>query len=187
MHALSNVELAEIAHVSKSTISKWFNTDTEPRSSAIKGISTALNIPVRYFYDDDYHYNFRKFDAPVYDVAAGEGRTNGEYATEHIHTENSDEYSYIRIHGDSMLPELRDGDLVKVHHVSNDVTPNDFSVVKVDGETATIKFVEFSDGGMWLRASNKEVFEDTFYDARQIATYPVKVVGKAVAIVERTL
>lgn len=181
MHALSNVELAEIAHVSKSTISKWFNTDTEPRSSAIKGISTALNIPVRYFYDDDYHYNFRKFDAPVYDVAAGEGRTNGEYATEHISKEASEDYSYIRVHGDSMLPNVQDGDLVKVHH-QTETTPSDLTVIKVDGETATLKYVEVTDTGIWVRALNKEVFEDRFFSVKEVLTLPVTIIGKAVEL-----
>lgn len=181
MHALSNVELAEIAHVSKSTISKWFNTDTEPRSSAIKGISTALNIPVRYFYDDDYHYNFRKFDAPVYDCAAGEGRVNGEYATEHVSKEASEDYSYIRIHGDSMLPKVQDGDLIKVHH-QTETTPSDLTVIKVNGETATLKYVEVTDTGIWVRASNKDVFEDRFFSVKEVLTLPVTIIGKAVEL-----
>lgn len=189
---MSAYKLSKELGLSRSVFSEWKSGKSKPKYETVQLIADYFDVPISYFYDGESdklgaeHEFWSTKPQPVYDVAAGQGRVNGEYAAEHVSSGASDEHSFIRIHGDSMLPYLQDGDLVKVHNVP-DVTPSDFTVIKVDGETATIKYVEFADGGVYLRASNKDVFEDTFYDAREIATLPIKVIGKAVAIVERML
>ena len=45
-----------------------------------------------------------------------------------------------------------------------------------------MKHVEWTGEGLWVRAENKEVFEDRFYSVKDIATIPVQVVGKAVEV-----
>lgn len=113
-------------------------------------------------------------------VAAGNGRINEEY-------ENTSEYSTVRICGDSMYPSLHDGDLVRVHHVADDISPHDFAIVKINGNESTCKHIEITHDGIWLRAENKDVFEDTFFTVQEVLTIPVTIIGKAVAIVERKL
>lgn len=114
------------------------------------------------------------------EVAAGSGRINDEY-------ENTSEYSTVRICGDSMYPSLHDGDLVRVHHVTDDISPHDFAIVKINGDESTCKHIEITNDGIWLRAENNDVFEDTFYSVQEVLTVPVTIIGKAVAIVERKL
>lgn len=176
--------LAEAKHVSEYRVAKdlgfsssffsgWKKGVSTPKKDKIEKIAAYFDVPVSYFYEE-----------PIYDVAAGEGRVNGEHATEYMKAEHDEETSYIRIHGDSMLPELRDGDLVKVHH-QTETAKTDYTVVKVDGETATIKFVEVTETGVWIRALNKEVFEDRFYTVKEVLSLPVKIVGKAIEVTRK--
>ena len=118
---------------------------------------------------------------PLYDVAAGQGRINDDFADEYVEEEEEVEegYSWCRIVGDSMYPILHDGDKVKVRHQTQ-TEPTDLTVVKVDGESATVKYVEVTDNGVWLRAENKEVFADRFYTVSEVLTLPITIIGKVV-------
>ena len=118
---------------------------------------------------------------PVYEISAGQGRIN----------EDTNRYKPLngriaKVVGDSMLPSLRDGDYVNIVETS-DVTPRDYAVVRINGDEMTIKHVEFTEDGVWVRGENKEAFEDKFYSIKDIVLLPVQVVGKATAIVQRKL
>lgn len=182
---VSAYKLSKDLHFSRSMISDWKSGRSVPKASTLSKIADYFDVPLAYFYVDDPEAVMAAFPkdnlAPVYDCAAGEGRVNGEYATEHVSKEVSEDYSYIRIHGDSMLPKVQDGDLIKVHH-QTETTPSDLTVIKVNGETATLKYVEVTDTGIWVRASNKDVFEDRFFSVKEVLTLPVTIIGKAVEL-----
>jgi len=116
----------------------------------------------------------------VFDVAAGNGRIN-DYPLEFISEGISDTQELIKICGDSMFPDLHDGDICVVEK-SPETAKTDYTVVKVDGESATVKFVEVADNGVWLRAVNKEVYEDKFFTIQEVMTLPVTIIGKVVEI-----
>lgn len=176
--------------VKAQTLSSWKNGEYFPKRDKIEVLAKYFNVPAAYFYEGgtsarvlaDYPQEYWEQKEAVFDVAAGQGRINGEYAGDTIDDAPPDEeYSFARIHGDSMLPVLQDGDIVKVHHQS-ETDPSDFTVVKVDGESATVKHVEIVENGVWLRAENKEVYEDTFFSIQEVMTLPVTIIGKAVEI-----
>lgn len=85
-----------------------------------------------------------------------------------------------------MLPTLKDGDYVHIVEIP-DVTPQDYAVLRINGDEMTIKHVEFTEDGMWVRGENKEVFEDKFYTIKDIVLLPIQVVGKADEIIQRKL
>ena len=114
-------------------------------------------------------------------MSAGNGRIN-----ETADTFKPSEGRCARIVGDSMLPTLRDGDYVRIVETP-DVTPQDYAVVRINGDEMTIKHVEFTEDGMWVRGENKEAFEDKFYSIKDIVLLPVQVVGKATEIIQRKL
>ncbi len=114
------------------------------------------------------------------EVAAGNGRINDEY-------ENTSEYSTVKICGDSMYPSLHNGDIVKVHHVTDDIAPSDYAIVKINGEEVTCKHIDITVSGIWLRAENKEVYEDKFFTVQEVLTLPVTIIGKAISIIDRKL
>lgn len=177
---VSTAEVSRGTGIPYSTLNEWRKGKTQNISQDnLRKIAEYFDIAPWAFYgsvDDLWMYLEGK---PVFDVAAGQGRINSDYSGEYIKTDEED--SYLRVHGDSMFPELRDGDTVKVVETS-DVCPNDFAIVRIDGEALTIKHVEWTDAGLWLRAENKEVFPDRFYTAKEISTLPVQVIGKAVEV-----
>lgn len=192
MNGLSISEFSRQTGISKATISRWFNEEKTPRFDMIEKISARYGVPMDYFVDESFTEYFKLtkdgwvwkdnyYDEPTYEVAAGNGRVNEALG------EKTGEYSTIRICGDSMYPSLHDGDLVKVHHVTDDISPSDFAIVKINGDESTCKHIEVTNEGIWLRAENKEVFEDKFYSVQDVLSLPIQIIGKAVSIVERIL
>ena len=60
-----------------------------------------------------------------------------------------DEIKVVRVKGNSMYPQLCNGDLV-VMHVQTSVDPGDIAVVVYNGEEATIKKVNYVYGEDWM-------------------------------------
>lgn len=191
MQGLSISELSRQTGVSKATISRWFNEDKIPRFDMIEKIAARYDYPMDYFIDESFTEYFKLtedgwvwkedyYNEPTFEVAAGKGRINQT-------DEKTGEYSTIKICGDSMYPSLHDGDIVRVHHVADDIGPNDYAIVKINGDESTVKHVEFVEDGIWLRAENKDVFADKFYSVQEVMTLPVTIIGKAVTIIKRDL
>lgn len=176
-----------------------------PKADRLYKVAKYFGVPMEYFFEDgtvpikdqaDLDAYFDQIndmrekrgklpikEKPLFRVAAGNGCYNSQYADETV--EADDGYEYATVCGDSMLPELRDGDTVKILR-QTETTPHDYTLVKVDGEHATIKFVEIVENGVWLRALNKEVFEDKFFSIQEVMTLPVTIIGKVVSF-ERKL
>lgn len=163
-----------------------------PNSMRLYKIAKYFDVPMEYFMDDDLVVeafneherllseldNLKK--KPLFRASAGQGAYNDTYADETI-SADEDGYEYATVIGDSMLPELKTGDVVKIKPQA-ETTPHDLTLVKVDGEHATIKFVEIVDNGVWLRAINKQVFEDKFYSIQEVMTLPITIIGKVVEV-----
>ena len=179
---LTAAEVCRGSGVKQATISHWKNGLYSPKKDKIQMIADFFDIPVLVFYGDDLldGYLAEGYGTNIQECAAGQGRINDGY-------ERTTEYSTVRIIGDSMYPTLHNGDLVKVHHVTNDITESDFAIVKINGDECTCKHVEMTSEGIWLRAENKDAFADKFYSVQDIATLPVAIIGKAISIVERKL
>lgn len=163
-----------------------------PRADRLFKIAEYFDVPMEYFFDDaerlDYYYEklqeqiseyLKGIEKPVYRASAGNGAYNDTYADESI-TMGEEGYEYATVVGDSMLPELRDGDVIKIEPTSQ-TSPRDFTLIKIDGEDCTVKFVEVVDNGIWVRALNKEVFADRFYTIQDVLTMPITIIGKVVA------
>lgn len=164
--------------------------DSMPKADRLHKIADYFDVPMEYFFDEEeairkIQDNLQKEidelvkDKPLYRVAAGEGCYNGTYADETIEADDGCEYA--KVIGDSMYPTLHDGDTVKILR-QTETTPHDYTLVKVDGEHATIKYVEIVSDGVWLRAENKEVYEDRFFSIQEVMTLPVTIIGKVVEL-----
>ena len=134
-----------------------------------------ISVAKSYGWEDDA----KELEKPLYRASAGQGAYNDTYTSESI-TMGEEGYEYATVVGDSMLPELRDGDVIKIEPTSQ-TSPKDFTLIKIDGEDCTVKFVEVVDNGIWVRALNKEVFEDRFYSIQDVLTLPITIIGKVVA------
>lgn len=184
---VTNASIAKEIGVDKSTLTRWFTSDSSPRSESVKAIADIFGIPVSMLYEVPVEFEkdielIKKPEA-VYEVSAGSGRINDGYETA---SSSVDDSELVRICGDSMLPTLHDGDIVRVIPAT-ETTQEEYTIVKINGDEATCKHVEITDTGIWLRGENKDAYTDTFYTVQQVLTLPVQVVGKATAIVQRKL
>ncbi len=94
------------------------------------------------------------------------------------------DYFALQVKGDSMLPTLKDGDVVIVRKQSN-VDSSDIAIVLVNGNDATIKEVKESPEGITLIGHNVAVFTPHFYSNKEIEELPVRIIGKAVEVRRR--
>lgn len=182
-------DVAKETGIAKSTFSGWKHGRFVPKKEKMELIAKHFDVPVEYFYydsvSDEYKERINNYIDMIrtYEVSAGSGRMNEGYETSSAPPKDSE---IVRICGDSMLPTLRDGDLVRVIPAT-ETTKEEYTIVKINGDEATCKHVEITDTGIWLRGENKEAYTDTFYSIQQVLTLPVQVIGKAVEIVSRSL
>lgn len=89
------------------------------------------------------------------------------------------EFFALQVKGDSMLPTLKDGDVVIVKKQPT-VDSGDIAIVLVNGNEATVKEVKESPAGITLIGHNVAVYTPQFYSNEEIKSLPVQVLGKVV-------
>jgi len=89
---------------------------------------------------------------------------------------NGKQFFGLKIKGDSMLPDYKDGDVV-IFQKQPDCNNGDDCVVMVNGNDATFKRVFKNDNGILLQPLNPSVCEPTSYNNEEIETLPVKIIG----------
>lgn len=176
-YGVSAYRLCKDTGLPRSTLSQWKAGTYKPKYDKIKRIAEYFDVPIEYFYGDD-----APAQEQVFEMSAGQGRLNEgyEYAPH-----DSGEQLTVRICGDSMYPSLHDGDMVKVIPAKQ-TDPQDYTVVKINGDEATCKHVEITDTGLWLRGENPDAYTDRFYTVQEVLTLPIQIIGKVVSL-ERTL
>ena len=90
------------------------------------------------------------------------------------------EHFALKIKGDSMIPDIKNGDIVIVR-VQPDVESGETAIVKVNGDDATCKRVVKHKTGISIVANNPN-YEPIFFTNKEIEELPVTVVGKVVEL-----
>ena len=176
---------------SQGSIGKMSNS--VPKADRLYDIAKYFDVPMEYFFAEEDAENARglesfiewvkeqeKNEKPLYRASAGQGAYNGDYVCKTVE-DYDDGFEYATVIGDSMLPILKDGDVVKIQPTTQ-TSPHDLTVVKINGDEATIKYFEVVENGVWLRAENKDVFEDRFYSIQEVMTLPITIIGKVVEL-----
>lgn len=180
--------LEQVLDFSQGSIRKM--DKSSPKADRLYKIAQYFQVPMEYFFNESDPFtetmvettlSFRESakEKPLYRASAGQGAYNDTYTSDSI-SMGEEGYEYATVVGDSMLPELRDGDIIKIEPTSQ-TSPRDFTLIKIDGDDCTVKFVEVVDNGIWVRALNKEVFADRFYTIQDVLTLPITIIGKVVA------
>lgn len=94
--------------------------------------------------------------------------------------QNQGEFFGLRIKGDSMKPDINNGDTVIVKQQS---TANNGEVViaLVNGDDATCKKFEKLDNGIMLISNNSE-YSPMYFSNEEVITKPVVIIGKVVEL-----
>lgn len=177
---VSQDELAKVIGVSKQTIYNYESGARKRMSDeALKKVSDYFNVTIDYLmgnsderkssgYTTDDVITTNIYKIPVYQtVAAGLGAYADDYIVgyEFAHIENPFEAQntvFIRVSGDSMSPQIEDGDLIQVRKQSS-VSSGEIAVILIDGEEGVIKQFFYDDGFVELRSFNPSYPPRTFH------------------------
>ena len=183
---MTQSDLAKILSVSESTVGKWILMKSIPRMGIIQKLSDYFNVPKSYFLEESSTYHAKGVRIPVLGrVAAGipieaiEDVEDWEEIPESMAKKG--EYFALRIKGDSMLPEIKEGDVVIVRKQPC-VDSGEIAIVLVNGTDATCKKIQKQESGITLIGYNTAVYSPTFYTIKQIEDLPVRVLGKVVEV-----
>lgn len=171
---LTQEELGIKLGLQKSAIAKYENGRVENiKQSTIQALAELFQVRPSYImgWDDN------PASAPLYEVAAGEGRLNDGYPSEEYKIQLEPEEFVVRVVGRSMEPTLQDGDVVIMTAQSVLDYPHQIALVKVDGEESTIKRVEVRDDGIMLIGDNIDVYPPHFFTVDQVEQLPVTIEG----------
>lgn len=92
------------------------------------------------------------------------------------------EYFALKVRGDSMLPTIKNGDVVIIRQ-QDDAESGKICVVMVNGDDATLKEIKKETNGIWILPHNPNSdFKPTFYSNKEIIEKPVRILGVAVEI-----
>lgn len=184
---LSQSELAKKLNISRSSIGMFESNARIPTTDTLIRYAQFFDVSL----DDllgitlqNNESNNVKYKVPVfYAVACGNPFVADEdiIDREEINPKlkSQGEHFGVKLRGDSMLPDFKDGDVVIVRKQS-DVDSGDIAIVRVNGDEATMKIVEKSPEGITLIATNPSVFLPKFYTNNQIETTPVSIIGKVI-------
>lgn len=90
------------------------------------------------------------------------------------------QYYGLKIKGDSMEPEYRDGDTIIIQQQERCNSGDDCAVM-VNGDDATFKRVRLQENGMTLQPLNSK-YEPRYFSAAEVQSLPVRILGVVVEI-----
>lgn len=182
---LSQQKVADYIGVSQNTYSYWENGKYNIDNDALKKLSELFNVSVDFLLGKEIAIPTKASIPVLGTVQAGipleaiEDIIDYEEISPSL-LEHGEEYFALQVKGDSMLPRMREGDVVIVRKQA-DVAHDDIAIVLVNGSEATIKRIVKSEAGIMLVANNP-AYEPRFYSNKEIAELPVIILGKVVEL-----
>ena len=176
-------EVADYLSVDRSTVTKWEGGKYDPDSETLVKLAIYYGTTVDELLGVAPVKGVR---VPIYgSVPAGipleaiENIEGYEEITPALASKG--EYFALRIRGESMSPFILDNDVVIVRR-QDSVDSGNVAIVLVNGSDATCKIVKISDDGITLIGHNTLVYPPHFYSQKEIATLPVRIIGRVVEV-----
>lgn len=197
-HNMTQDELGAKITATKSMISLWENGRRKVDTLNLQRIANAFNVTTDYLLGRSSTTNDSKSDInyaipltggvriPVLgSIVAGIPNTAVADYDEWIEISQSlamrGDYFALRIKGDSMEPTLFDSDIVVIRQ-QPDVEDGEIAAVSIAGNEATIKRIYHRSDGIDIVGDNVRAFPRMFYSNHDIASLPVRIMGKAVEV-----
>ena len=184
---MSMSELARRVGIAKSAISRYFNGTRELPLNKIEEFASALHTTPNYLLGMEYEppQSQQGIKIPVLGtVAAGIPISAVEDILDYEEIpqtwKNQGEFFGLRIKGDSMKPDINDGDtvIIKQQTIANN---GDIIIALVNGDDATCKKFEKLDNGIMLISTNSE-YSPMYFSNEEVITKPVVIIGKVVEL-----
>ena len=183
---ISRNQLSESLGISYSTISDWINGKAYPRIDKIEMMANYFGINKSDLVEE--HFTEEKpqgLQIPVLGtVAAGIPISAVEDILDYEEVpqswENQGEFFGLRIKGDSMKPDINNGDTVIVRQQST-ANNGDVVIALVNGDDATCKKLQKTDNGIMLVSNNSE-YSPMYFSNEEVLTKPVVIIGRVVEL-----
>lgn len=189
---MSPVELSKDSGVSKSALNHYLKGDLVPSQENAEKMAAVLKVNPLWLMGIQKNMIS---DQPVVSDGAVQIKVLGRVAagipieavTEYIDTEEipakmaqSGDYFGLQIHGDSMEPRMREGDVVIVRQ-QDDAENGDIVIAMVNGSDATCKRLTKYAGGIGLISLNPN-YDPMMFTDQEIVDKPVRIIGKVVEL-----
>lgn len=176
----TQIQLANAVNSTKSAVSAWVNGDRFPRVEYINAIADHFGITSEELLGLGHNSRI-----PVLGhVHAGQTTYAIEEILDYVDIgslkADPEEYFGLLVEGDSMLPELHDGDLVIVRKQSI-LEDGDIGVFSIGDNETTIKQYQQLSRHIALMPYNDE-YEGLMFSLREVAELPVLILGKVVQL-----
>lgn len=182
---LSQNELAKELGVRRETVAQWERGENAP-TRKLEELSRIFNVSTDYILGKriDSRPTPRGVRIPVL------GRVMAGIPIEAIQEildyeeipesmAKTGEFFALQVHGASMEPTLKEGDVVIVKKQPT-VDSGDIAIVLINGNDATVKEVKESPAGITLIGHNVAVYTPKFYSNKEIEELPIQIIGKVV-------
>ena len=180
--------IAKRSNITRQHIYKIMKGEKNVSSNTLQKLCEAINISPSSLYDGIIEHTTKKgFRIPVLGtipagipIEAIEDILDYEEISEDMATKG--EYFALKVKGDSMIPTIKDGDIVIVKQ-QDDAESGKICVVMINGFDATLKEIKKDPMGLWVLPHNpSSEFKPTFFTNQEIVDTPVRIIGVAVEI-----
>ena len=182
----TQAEVAKILGIDRTTYAKYESGASEPSFEMLQKLARHFSVSVSFLMGaDDKASPSKGVRVPVYRaVAAGIPIEAIEDIVDYEEIEPelaaTGEFFGLRIKGQSMEPRICEGDVVIVRK-QDDADTGDTAIVLVNGYEATCKRIKKDGHGIALIPNNPS-YEVKYYSAEEIASLPVRIIGKVVEL-----
>lgn len=194
---LTQAQASEKLGVAQSTLASWENDLRRPSSSALIRLAEFFAVPLDYLLGRMGDIDPAKLAAeskkrqqgikiPVLGsihagvpIVAIEEVEDWEEIPEAL--ARTGEYIALRVSGDSMTPEIRNGDVAIIRR-QEDIESGQIAAVLVNGEEATLKQIKKTAQGIVLVGLNPAVYAPHLYTWDEVSALPVRIYGKLVEV-----
>ena len=184
---LTKRELAKRIGVHESSINKYEKGLVDIPLSKISELARVLKVTEAYLmgWEEKSEQPPQGLQIPVLGtVAAGIPISAVEdildYEEIPLAWQNQGEFFALKIKGDSMKPDINDGDTVIVRQQST-ANNGDVVIALVYGDDATCKKFEKLDNGIMLISNNSE-YSPMYFSNEEVVTKPVVIIGRVVEL-----
>ena len=183
---ISRKEVADFLQVHETTIKRYEDGNTKKLpTDRLEKIAKYLNTSIEYLMGWEEEQKPQGIKIPVLGtVAAGIPISAVEDILDYEEIpqtwKNQGEFFGLRIKGDSMKPDINDGDTVIVKQQTT-ANNGDIIIALVNGDDATCKKFEKLDNGIMLISNNSE-YSPMYFSNEEVITKPVVIIGKVIEL-----
>ena len=197
---LSQTEVANTIGVSQVAYGRYESGAREPSFETLKALADYFNVSVDEILGRDSSAPAPKRKTPMPDFLSNEtvlipiiGRVRAGYDAlaeqdieGYMELEASvksrwNDAAILKVWGDSMEPELQEGDYVIITRTA-EVRSGDLAIVCINGDEGTVKRVEFDEDGLDLIPSNP-AYGTHHFTPHQVQTLPVLIQARVVRVI----